>query len=301
MSRAELYEQAKQSVVAIHHSRDALLISGPDAKSYLQGQLSQDIDNLVVGQTTWSFVLQPHGKVDALVRVSLFEDGYLVDVDAGFGALVKERLERFKLRMKLEITQLSWSVLALRGPSSGDYKNLGTYAVDAGWGGSSGVDLFGPSIEIPAGVPVADAGLLEVLRIEAGTPAMGADLNDKTIPAELGINNLAVSFTKGCYTGQELVARIDARGNKVPRNLSGVIIDSKDDDELWRNASISVTRNGQTKVVASLTSAAYSPGLDCVVGLALVKREVLFPADASVSVDDALYSARLVKLPIGTD
>ena len=93
---------------------------------------------------------------------------------------------------------------------------------DATWGDVSGVDLFGPNLAVPDGVRVLDADEYERARILAGIPKMGAELTERTIPAETGLVEGTVSFTKGCYTGQELVARIDSRGSHVPRRLRGL-------------------------------------------------------------------------------
>src|SRR5687768_12379363 len=87
--------------------RDVVRVSGPDAISFLQGQLSQDVDGLAVGATAWSLLLQPQGKVDALVRVTrIADDAVVLDVDGGFGDAVVTRLDRFKLRVKADIDAL---------------------------------------------------------------------------------------------------------------------------------------------------------------------------------------------------
>ena len=87
--------------------------------------------------------------------------------------------------------------------------------------------MIGPQIELGADVIEADPADLEALRIEAGIPAHGAEITADTIPAELGrfVIESSVSFTKGCFTGQELVARIDSRGGNVPRPVRGLVID----------------------------------------------------------------------------
>ena len=89
--------------------------------------------------------------------------------------------------------------------------------------GSPSIPL-GPQPSPPTGVPLVSLEAYQAVRIEAGVPAMGAELTDRTIPAETGIIDRTVSFTKGCYTGQELVARIDSRGGHVPRHLRGLVL-----------------------------------------------------------------------------
>ena len=101
------YEALREGVAAVPLSRDVVRVQGPDAVTYLQGQLSQDVAALAVGGTTWSFVLQPQGKVDAWMRVHrLADDTFRLDTDAGAGAAVEARLRRFLLRTKAEICLL---------------------------------------------------------------------------------------------------------------------------------------------------------------------------------------------------
>jgi folate-binding protein YgfZ len=220
--------------------RDVLEVTGPDAESFLQGQLSQDISTVPVGGWTWSFVLQPQGKVDALVRVSRLDaDRWLLDVDGGYGEAVAARLQRFKLRVKADIE---------------------------------------PHGSLPA---LYDD---DRTRIEAGWPAMGAELTERTIPGETGLVDSTVSFTKGCFTGQELVARIDARGGNVPRHLRRVRLDTTD-------APVGADVLVGDKVVGTLTSVAGD------VALAYVGRDVEPPAHATVRWDGGEATARVEALP----
>lgn len=241
------------TAAAVPIERDALRVSGPEAGTYLQGQLSQDVERLPIGATVWSWVLQPAGKVDALVRVTRTGDAdWVIDTDGGFGEAVLKRLSRFKLRTKADIEALEWRALALRGAAlptvtAGD----GGMVADASWPGLPGVDLLGEAPVAPDGVPAVAADLLEAARIEAGVPRMGAELTEATIPAETGLVDRTVSFTKGCYTGQELVARIDSRGSNVPRHLRGLLLDGP--------AVAGETLLAGGKQVGALTSVAESP------------------------------------------
>ena len=202
-------------------ARDVIAVRGPDALTFLQGQLSQDVAALPAGGSADTFLLQPAGKVEAFLRVTkLADDDLLLDVDGGFGDAVIARLERFKLRTKATLERLPWRAVQVRGEGAhGVAVPHGALALPADWPGLPGVDLLGPDVSLPAGVRPASAEELESVRIAAGTPRMGAELDERTIPAEAGVLDRAVSFTKGCYTGQELVARIDSRGGNVPRRL----------------------------------------------------------------------------------
>jgi folate-binding protein YgfZ len=209
---------------AVDMARDVLTVAGPDADAYLQGQLSQDVVALGAGQSAWSWLLAPTGKVDALVRVTRTPDGdWLIDTDRGWGSAVQVRLDRFKLRSKIEIGSSSLAVIGVRGPVGDLDLDAAGLVISPPWPGVPGADVIGTSPEFP-GLLHLDAGSAEAEaeRILAGIPKMGAELDERTIPGETGLVALTVSFTKGCYTGQELVARIDSRGGNVPRHLRGL-------------------------------------------------------------------------------
>jgi folate-binding protein YgfZ len=130
------------------------------------------------------------------------------------------------------------------------------------------------------------------VRIEAGIPVMGRELDEGTIPAEAGVVDMSVSFTKGCYTGQELVARIDSRGGNVPRRLQGVVLGGG-----------AVPRPGARvfsgeKDVGRLTSVAPSPARPATLALAYVGRAVTPPADVMVRWDETSFPARVEPLPL---
>lgn len=205
---------ADQAPGVRHHrlTRDAVAVEGPDAVGYLQGQLSQDVAGLGLGESAWSWLLAPQGKVDALVRVARTgEERLVVDTDPGWGAAVLDRLTRFKLRTRAGFEPTSLEVLAIRG-GSGEGCPLAAL-----WAGEDAVDLVGT--DGPGPGRELSAVEWEAARIAAGVPVMGAELTERTIPAETGLVPVTVSFTKGCYTGQELVARIDSRGGHVARHL----------------------------------------------------------------------------------
>lgn len=175
-------------------SRDTIRVEGPDAAVYLQGQISQDVDAIGVGETAWSLVLQPNGKLASWFRIHrVAEQEFLLDTDEGHGSGLVARLERFKLRTDATI------------------------------------DVSDTQLPAPVTWPGAPDPSDERQRILAGMPKMGAELTDETIPGEGGqqLIDLSVSFTKGCYTGQELVARIDSRGGNVPRPIRVIQADGE--------------------------------------------------------------------------
>lgn len=203
---------------AVVLDRDVVEVTGPESASYLQGQLSQDVAALPAGGFAWSWLLAPNGKVDALLRVTRTSgDEWLLDTDAGWGEAVVARLMRFKLRTKVDAVLSERRVVALRGPGW-DPASFTGVALTPPWPGVDGLDLITDQPDL-SGVAMQPVSSYEAPRIRAGIPKMGAELDERTIPAETGLIPLTVSFTKGCYTGQELVARIDSRGGNVPRHL----------------------------------------------------------------------------------
>lgn len=329
------YGAIAHGMAAIPLAWDVVAVRGPDAERYLQGQLSQDISGLGAGGWAWSLVLQPQGRLVALVRVYMQSaEEFLLVADAGVGPALVERLKRFLLRTKAAIEQLPWQAVAIRGPAatvgelargpaadrteaggretkgretegSGTERRraerrqaegnetegrqavgqgagttpVGTVrlaeahgasvAVPFSWGSLAGYDLMGASPSPPAGAVAASEPEYEAARIEAGFPRHGAELDERTIPAEAGIVEASVSFTKGCYTGQELVARIDSRGSHVPRRLRGLLLEGP----AQPGAELLEAAVQDAKVVGRLTSIAWSPRLGWV-ALAYTGRSV---------------------------
>ena len=204
------------------YPRDVVQVSGSDAATYLQSQLSQDIRQLSAGDSAWSFLLQPNGKIDVLLRVARTgEEVFVLDSDAGYGATMVARLNRFKIRVQVEIGELLWRCIAVRGDG---VAAIGTDGL-ASWGG--GVDLLGENPTPPASAEAGTADDLLSARIDAVWPAMGSEIKPgETIPGETGIAAAAVNFAKGCYPGQELVERMDSRGAAAPRLLQRVSVPS---------------------------------------------------------------------------
>ncbi|MGI9032757.1 MAG: YgfZ/GcvT domain-containing protein [Acidimicrobiales bacterium] len=294
------YRAVRDDAGVIDLPRDFVSVAGPDAERFLEGQLSQDVAAIPSGGSAWALLLQPQGKMVALLRVTrtggdVGAQSFVLDTDAGFGAAVMERLVRFKLRVRCDIEALDWRCIAVRGPRSHEAVATGEgLAASADWPGLNGADLIGDAPVAPAGVLTCPKAAWEAVRIEAGIPAMGRELDERTIPAEAGVVGPAVSFTKGCYTGQELVARIDSRGGNVPRHLCGVIMP----DGVRAPAGAALRADGRD--VGALTSVAWSPGRGVGVALAYVGRAVTPPAEVELSWEGGSALARVEPLPLAT-
>ncbi len=250
--------------------RDVVIAEGPETAAYLHGQLSQDIAGLGVGESAWSLLLEPQGKVVALLRVTRSsDDRFLLDVDSGWGEAVITRLTRFKLRTKCELTLQTWPGVAWRGPGAASVAADAPIVAPAGWSGIEGTDVVGPDV---VAQPSIDADHYETLRIAARWPAMGAELDSSTIPAAAGIVDQSVSFTKGCYTGQELVARIESRGSNTPTRLVRV----------HAEPPVRLTAGDRLTVAGDAAGVITSASATEPIALAYVKRAVEVPGRAEV-------------------
>jgi tRNA-modifying protein YgfZ len=183
-------------------------VAGPDARDYLQRMVSNDVDALGVGDSCPALLLTAKARLIApLVVWRRGEDDYLLLTEPELGDTVRTQLTRMRLRAQCEIE-----------PESHDSALV--------FGGDGIVSDF------PGAVEVLDAGLeatltddeLELRRIEACVPRWGRELDDRILPAEAGLDETHVSFTKGCYPGQEPIARLHYRGH-VNRSLQVVELD----------------------------------------------------------------------------
>jgi len=199
--------------------RDVIVATGKDTRSFLHSQLSNDITSLPVGASRYAFVLEPTGKLSAFLRVQcVADDHFVLDVDAGCGATALARLNKFKIRVQCEFVLTTETITAIRGlsPDARAQWCARPNAVAAWREGDGAVDVF----EVPEATAVNgdDSALLRE-RVRCAWPVFGIDIDETSLPAETGLIDLAVSFTKGCYPGQELVERMDSRGSTAPRRL----------------------------------------------------------------------------------
>ena len=263
--------------------RAVLAVAGPDAEAFLQGQLSQDIEALAQGQSAWSLILQPQGRIDALVRVTRrSSDQFILDTDGPLEQVIA-RLKRFMLRTDVTLEPLDWRCIAVRGPGAAEAAVSGEVVGPLPTGG---IDVLGPAPAVAEEVPRIDVDALEAHRIRCGFPRMGIDIDDRTIPAEAEVVPWTVSFTKGCFTGQELVARMDSRGSTGPRYLR--LLTLQDRADLAGGDPIASTDGAD---IGTVTSAAWDAITGTTVALGYIKRSVGMPAEVQVAGFSAQASA----------
>ncbi len=293
-SRQEIvrgYDALRTSAGCHVVDRDVVSVTGADATDYLQGQCSQDVAALDLVRAPKPCCSAHRARwTPSCASPGLGADEFVVDTDGGFGPAVVARLLRFRLRVKVTVEPLEWSCLAVRGPK----------AARRGGGGPDG-DRAGRVVGSrgcrPARAPSAGWADPVGRRLGRGVRRRGlrgggsrpesrstdAELTEGTIAAEVGLVDRTVSFTKGCFTGQELVARLDARGSKVARRLCGVVVLDEDSGRWDRPGSEAVlvgaavsTADSQHEV-GRITSAAWSPRFGRPVALATLHRRVSPP------------------------
>jgi folate-binding protein YgfZ len=290
--------------------RGKLALTGPDAKAFLQGQVTNDIERLVRGTGCYAAFLTHKGKMLGDMRVLDLGDELLLDTERVALQELFNMIRRYKLGSDVELHKrtLELALFSLVGPDArriAGAAGLGRREHDsrrAQAGGrdvtlvatDAGVDVFcaaadGAAVraafEAAGAVPVSEAAA-EVVRVERGRPRFGVDLDSGgVIPQEAGLNERAVSFTKGCYVGQETVARLFYRG-KPNRHLRGLRLSGP-------GSHGDPLRLGE-KEVGRLGSVVVSP-VHGPIALALVRREA--EAGDTLAVGEGATSAQVVDLP----
>jgi folate-binding protein YgfZ len=291
--------------------RGKLALTGPDAKTFLAGQVTNDTEALTPGRGVYAALLTHKGKMRADLRVLDLGDELWLDTERVALQALFDAIRRFKIGFDVALHKrtLEQALLSLIGPRSREVAG----AEDAGLGRAEhdnarsplgvlvatdvGVDVICPAEEadavrarlVEAGAVVVPEAAAEVLRVERGRPRYGVDLDETVIPQEAGLNDRAVSFTKGCYVGQETVARLFYKG-KPNRHLRGLRLSGP-------APSGAPVRLGEREV-GRLGSVVASPRFGDI-ALALVRREAA-PGDTLV-VGDGGVTGEVVDLPFVAD
>jgi folate-binding protein YgfZ len=259
--------------------RGFALVTGADAFSFLQALVSADLDGLADGDAVHSLLLTPQGKLDVDFRLLRVGDDAWLDCDPGLAAQLVSSLNRFKIRVQADIVDRSgeFGMLSFIGASTPEAR-ADVKRIPTAWGH----DLIGPRGELPSPAHLIDPVAYDAWRVEQGIPVQPFDLDDSTIPQEAFLEQDAVSFTKGCFLGQELVCRIDSRGhvNRFLRRFDTIEGD-------WPARGAEVVVDG--KVVGALTSVA--PAALPTGALGYVRREIDPPTAVELRWDGGTASA----------
>jgi tRNA-modifying protein YgfZ len=236
-------------------------VAGPEAEDYLQRMVSNDVEALEPGGSCDALLLTPKARVIAPVRLlRRADDDFLLLTEPGLGEVVRDHLVRMRFAAKADVELEEHTSSVVFG---GEAEGIPTTDY-----GEPAVEVLDAPLE-----PTLAEDELEVRRIEAGTPAWGKEIDHRVLPAEAGLVERAVSLTKGCYPGQEPIARLHYRGH-ANRGLR--VLEIEGDELPERDAEL---RYGE-KAVGRVTSAARTNG--GIVALAYVRAEV--PADAVLEV-----------------
>jgi folate-binding protein YgfZ len=308
------YRELREGAGLLERSERSLLeVQGPDAAEFLQGQVTNEVVGLAAGQGCYAALLNPKGRIVADMRIlcCAAPERFLLDTEATAHEAVLRDLRMYKIGRKVEVgdPSLERALVSLIGPRSDDVvetaigarpgseehslvESGGTVAVrtNAGIDLIAGQDTAADLWErlLAAGAHPVSLDAAEIVRIESGRPRHGADMSEDNLPAEAGIVERAVSFTKGCYVGQEPVARMHYKGHPN-RHLRGL--------RLSESAAAGAAVVASGKEVGRVTSAALSPALGPI-ALALVRREVA-PGD-EVSIGEGGAAATVVELPFAS-
>jgi tRNA-modifying protein YgfZ len=315
------YRQLREECGLLDRSaRGKLVVSGREAAEYLQGQLTNDVEALQPGEGQYAALLDRKGHMQADMRVlRTAPEKFWIDTEPQALDVTRRHLETYKIGREVAIADVTEerAILSLIGPRSVEIiagtAALPEHACEAtavggvdclAVGTAAGIDLIVGSPDsqsgdlaeqarrlrealLAAGAAEVGAEAAEVLRIEAGIPRLGAEMSAETMPAEAGIVERAVSFTKGCYIGQEPVARLHYKG-RPNRHLRGL--------ELSAPAPAGEALRLGEKEVGRIGSAAVSPARGPI-GLAIVRREAEPGAELAVGEDGV--TARVIDLPFG--
>jgi folate-binding protein YgfZ len=307
------YRALRESVGLLDRStRGKLDLLGVDAVDFLQGQVTNDVAGLEPGQGCYALLLNPKGKVLTDMRALLRSEHDLwLDTEAVTLEALRSKLEIYKIGRQVEIADRSGdrAILSLIGPAVTEIvapaavpgeENAFSESELAGArvlvvGTDLGVDLILEAADaarvgaalLERGAVAVGAEAAEIRRIERGRPRYGADMTADNLPAEVGVEERAVSFTKGCYVGQEPVARMHYRGHPN-RHLRGL--------ELSRPAKPGDAVVSGEKEVGKVTSACVSPALGPI-ALTVLRREV--EPRQEVLVGEPKSAATVIELPFG--
>ena len=274
---------------AVARGRAALVwVEGPDAASFLHGLLSNEVEGLGAGDTGHALFLDAKGHIQVDLRVRRdADDAFTLVTAPALGELLRELLERYHFSEDLE----------LLGPEEADLLSVSGVPAAASLPaqflmpgrvpGTLDLVVDDAAAAIAAlGVDEVPAQALEMARVAAGVPTVGVDTGPSTLVQEVGLQDGAVSFDKGCYLGQETVARVRYRG-RVTRELRGLALGAAG---VAPGATVSV----EGREVGRVTSVVVTPDLGAI-GLAVLRNEVA--PDATVDVEGAAEPARVVRLP----
>ncbi len=310
--------------------RSRLCLTGADRVRFLNGQVTNNVKDLKTGEGCYACLVTAKGKMQSDLNIYCLRDELLLDFEPGLSGAIAQRFEKFIIADDVQVVDASphYGLLSVQGPKSwAAVQSLGLgfdlpakpmslatvsdvtlgeiYCMNLPRSGTTGFDLFVPTAALGA---VADKliaaakavggracgwSALEMARIEAGIPRFGADMDETNLPPEAGLEERAVSYTKGCYIGQEVIARVRTYG-QVAKALRGLRL--ADDLKVLPRRGDKLYRGDQE--IGYVTSALASPALKSNIALAYVRREHnQIGAELTLRTAAGDSPARIVALP----
>lgn len=302
MFSADQYHAAHHSAALVDRSsQGTVALTGTDRAAFLHALLTNDIAGLPAGRGVYAAYLTPQGRMIADMRVIETGKRMLLNVERHLAAPLADRFERLVFSEDVQVKDVTCdlAIIGVHGPSAAwmiqqatgvsvseltnQYDNVSAESIsivrEDGLG-VSGYDVYIPRADagtvgarlIEAGAVEMSADTAETLRIEAGRPRFGVDMNTDTIPLEAGLEGRAISFTKGCYVGQEVIVRVMHRGHgRVARRLVSLVLPTGDVPARGDR----IQSGGRS--VGEITSAAASPKLGAPLALGYVPRDLAAP------------------------
>lgn len=284
--------------------RGVLAVTGPDRLIWLQGLLTNDVAALKPGDSCYAAYLTPQGRMISDMRVANVDDRTVLEVPASLADSLRARLDTLLFSEDAQIADLSAStaVIDVVGPRTAIPPAIHPAATIEGTPyGVNGRTLFVARADEDSTVRALKAAgaiettleTLDVLRIESGTPLFLVDMDEHTIPLEAGLEDRAISFTKGCYVGQEVIVRVTQRGHgRVAKKLVGLLL-PKDGP-----AHAADIVRGQNREIGRVTSATWSPALARHIALGYVHRDFArVGTGVEITTSDATVPASVAALP----
>ncbi len=304
------YRQLREECGVLPRERGIVAVNGPDGAEYLQGQVTNDVEALEVGEGQYAALLDRKGHMQTDLRVlRTGAEAIQVDLEPAPKDQALRHLTMYSIGRDVAVADATTerALLSLIGPRAAEIasspplpefanEKVTVAGIEAlAVGTRDGIDLFTAAADrerllaalLEAGAVEVSAAAVEIVRVEAGVPRFGAEMDARTMPAEASIVEDAVSFTKGCYIGQETVARLHYKG-KPNRHLRGLKLSGA-------AAPGAPLRLGE-KEVGTLGGAVVSPALGPI-GLAIVRREAEPGTELTVGEDGV--TAEVVALPFG--
>jgi len=296
------YELLTESAGLVDRSgRGKLLLRGSEAAEFLQGQVTNDVEGLEPGEGCYAALLTHKGKLRADMRVLRGEEWIWLDTEPDALEVLEQTARMYGIGrdVQFEDVTATRAILSLIGPAARERLDIAPpedeHSFLEGEHGLCvsthlGVDVIcdasaATAVRAALGIEDASEDAAECLRVEAGRPRLGFDMGGDTLPEEAGINERAVSFTKGCYVGQETVARLHYRG-KPNRHLRGLRLPER----VEPGAEVSLG----DRAVGTIGSVSDSPRAG-VIALAILRREA--EPGETVLVGDGEVEAEVAALP----